>query len=176
MENNPDLKYLISSAQSGDEDTFRVLYGIFSPRVFKFIRPRARNRADALDILQETFIDFWKSLPKFSYQGDKEMEAFLYRIATRKLSKSFRFWKRFINLESVEDVAVDASVAIPGQALDVAYILATLKDKDREIIVLRDLEQRSFLEISQILRESENAVKVRHHRALVKIRKKVAYE
>lgn len=171
-----ELQSLITDAQKGDKETFRVLYGLLSPRIFKFIRPRARNREDALDALQETFIDFWKGLGRFTYQNDKALEAFLLLIATRKLNKSFRFWRKYTSLESVEDIAIDESTPVEGVMLDVSFALAKLKTRDRELIVLRDIEGRSFTEISKILNESENALKVRHHRALIKLRKKASHE
>jgi len=176
MEKYSELQSLILSAQQGDQDTFRVLYGLLSPRIFRFIRPRVSNRDDALDALQETFIDFWKGLPKFAYQGEKPLEAFLYRIASRKLSRSFRFLGKNVSLESVEDVIVDESFAPAGVVLDVTYALAVLGPKDREIVVLRNIEDKPFAEISQLLGELENTLKVRHHRALARLRKKLNYE
>lgn len=176
METYPELQSLILSAQKGDQDTFRVLYGLLSPRIFKFIRPRVSNRDDALDALQETFIDFWRGLPKFAYAGDKALEAFLFRIASRKLSRGFRFWGKNVSLESVEDILIDESTAPEGTILDATYALAVLSAKDREVIVFRDLEDKSFPEIAQILGVSENALKVRHHRAIAKLRKKIGHE
>ena len=175
METPSQVQSILISAQKGDEESFRVLYGMLSPRVFRFIRPRARDRDDALDVLQETFIDFWKYLPTFIYQGDSALDAFLYRIASRKIGKLFRLWRPHISLESVEDVIVDASATLQGTHIDVAFVLAGLKVRDRELIVLRHLEGRSFSDISQLLGESENAIKVRHHRAITRLRKKTNY-
>lgn len=171
-----ELQSLIISAKKGDRETFRVFYNLLSPRIFRFIRPRARNREDALDVLQETFIDFWKGLEKFTYQNDKALEAFLLLIATRKLSKNFRFWKRYIPLDEVEDIVADETTPEDRATLEVTFALAKLNTKDRELIVLRDIEGRSFAEISEILGVSENALKVRHHRALIKIKEKASHE
>lgn len=171
-----ELQSLIEKAQKGDKEAFRVLYNLLSPKIFRFIRPRARNREDALDALQETFIDFWKALEKFTYQNDKAFEAFLLVVATRKLSKEFRFWKRYMLLESVEDIVTDETTPEDRTTLEVSFALSKLKTKDRELIVLRDIEGRSFAEISKIFCVSENALKVRHHRALNKIREKIGHE
>lgn len=171
-----ELQSLITNAQKGDKETFKVLYNLLSPRIFNFIRLRARNREDALDVLQETFIDFWKGLEKFTYKNDKALEAFLLLIATRKLSRSFHFWKRYISLESIEDIVIDDSTPEEGVVFDTSLALAKLKTRDRELIVLRDIEGRSFAEISKILNESEGALKVRHHRALIKMRKNISHE
>lgn len=171
-----EIQTVLTNAQKGDREAFRVLYGMLSPRVFRFIRPRARNREDALDVLQETFIDFWKGLPSFIYQGDSALDAFLYRIATRKLSRVFSLWKEHASLEDIEDVVVDETLSKHGTAIEVALILASLSSKDKAIIVSRSIEGKSFAEISQLFGQSENVLKVRHHRALNRLRKKIGYE
>lgn len=170
-----EIQTVLVAAQNGDKEAFRVLYGMLSPRAFRFIRPRAKNREDALDVLQDTFIDFWKGLPSFVYQGDSALDAFLYRIATRKLSRVFHFWQPHVSLDDVEDVIVDESVTPHGTVVDVALILATLSEKDKAIIVSRSIEGKSFTEISQLFGQSENVLKVRHHRALNRLRKKIDY-
>ncbi len=171
-----ELKSLILKAQSGDPDIFRVLYKILSPRVFRFIRPRARNRTEALDALQDTFIDFWKGLPRFSFEGEKALDAFLYRIAVRKLSRGFRFWQSYTELEDVEDIVVDDVSTPTGDVYDVGKMLSSLKSEDRNLITLRDIEDKSFREISELLGEREGALRVRHHRAINRLKKKFNYE
>lgn len=167
------MQGLVSAAKGGDPEAFHMLYSALSPRLFRFIRPRARNREEALDVLQETFIDFWKGLSSFAYQSDTALNAFLYRIATRKIGRIFRLWRVHSTLESIEDAVVDASPAPEGAALDVASALAEMKSTDREILSLRHIEGMSFAEISQLLGESKNALKVRHHRAIARIRIKL---
>lgn len=171
-----EIQTVLTAAQKGDREAFRVLYSMLSPRVFRFIRPRARNREDALDVLQETFIDFWKGLSSFVYQGDSALDAFLYRIATRKLSRVFQFWKQNISLDDMDDIFIDQSLVPEGTSVDVAFMLATLNSKDRDIVVSRSIEGKSFSEISQLFGQSENVLKVRHHRALNRLRKKIGYE
>ncbi len=171
-----ELQKVFLEAQRGDRGSFKVLYDILSPRLFRFIRPRSKNRADALDVLQETFIDFWKGLSRFSYQGDASLEALLYKIAQRKIAKGFRFWKKVISLEAIDDVIIDpASEQEEGITLDVVYALALLSEKERTLVTLRHIEGNSFSEIAQLLGESENALKVRHHRALARLRKKLSH-
>lgn len=172
-----ELQSLVSSAQAGDKESFRVLYSMLSPRVFRFIRPRAKSREDALDVLQETFIDFWKGLSRFSYQGDTSLDAFLYRIANRKLGRIFRSWKRDVSLESLEDV-VDFREEGNSKELvtDVALALQSLKSIDREILTLRYMEGHSFSEISMLLGQNENMLKVRNHRAISRLKQKLHYE
>lgn len=170
-----ELQSLVSTAQAGDEESFRVLFSMLSPRVFRFIRPRAKNREDALDVLQETFVDFWKGLSSFSYQGDSSLDAFLYRIASRKLNRIFRSWKRDVSLESLEDVE-DSSGWSNSIKIDLLQALRSLKSTDQEILVLRHIEGHSFSDIATILGNNENTLKVRHHRAISKLRQKLRYE
>ena len=178
MELSTELQILISAARAGDKESFRVLYSMLSPRVFRFIRPRARSREDALDVLQETFIDFWKGLPRFSYQDDRALDAFLYRIASRKLNRIFRRLRGFISLESLDDIVVEQEATDTNyqQVIDVARAIAQLSLSDRELLTLRHVEGRSFSDIAQLLGQSENTLKVRHHRAIDRLRRKLQYE
>jgi RNA polymerase sigma-70 factor (ECF subfamily) len=175
MEHSVELQSLVLSAQAGDEESFRVLFSMLSPRVFRFIRPRAKNREDALDVLQETFVDFWKGLPSFSYQGDTSLDAFLYRIASRKLGRIFRSWKRDVSLESLEDVE-DTSIGENSTKIDVLNALQSLRSADKEILILRHIEGHSFAEIAVLLESNENALKVRHHRAISRLKNTLRYE
>lgn len=175
MEQSVDLQSIVSEAQAGDEASFRVLFSMLSPRVFRFIRPRAKSRDDALDVLQDTFIDFWKGLPSFSYQGDTSLDAFLYRIASRKLGRIFRSWKRDVSLESLEDVE-DSDGEDRSTTHDVLQALHALRSTDTEILVLRHIEGRSFADIAVLLGTTENALKVRHHRAIARLKKQLRYE
>lgn len=178
MEPSKELQQLVFSAQAGERESFRVLYGMLSPRVFRFIRPRARNRDDALDVLQETFIDFWKGLPTFSYEGDTALDAFLYRIASRKLNRITRRLRGDISLESFRDLVVEQQTAndIQQNAIDIAIAMRRMSSLDREILILRHMEGRSFSDISQLLGHSENTLKVRHHRAINRLRNIVQYD
>ncbi len=175
METTLELQSLVSSAQAGDEESFRVLFSMLSPRVFRFIRPRAKSREDALDVLQETFIDFWKGISSFSYKGDASLDAFLYTIASRKLNRIFRSWKKDISLESLEDIE-GSNDEQSSLKIDVLKALNLLKSKDKEILILRHLEGHSFSEISDLLRETENTLKVRHHRAILRLKQILHYE
>lgn len=177
MEPSTELQSLISSAKAGDRESFRVLYSMLSPRVFRFVRPRARNREDALDVLQETFIDFWKGLPQFSYQNDRALDAFLYRVASRKLNRLFRRLKDVVSLESFDDLVVEQETGIDQHiAIDIRAAIKKLSPLDREILALRSMEGRSFSDIAQLLGQSENTLKVRHHRAIDRLRKTLQYE
>ncbi len=175
METTLELQSLVSKAQAGDEESFRVLFSMLSPRVFRFIRPRAKNREDALDVLQETFVDFWKGMSSFSYKGDTSLDAFLYTIASRKLNRIFRSWKRDISLESLEDVESSTGEQ-DSTKIDVLNALKSLKSKDKEVLILRHIEGYSFSEIAFFLEESENTLKVRHHRAILRLKKILRYE
>jgi RNA polymerase sigma-70 factor (ECF subfamily) len=173
-----DLQSLFLSAQAGDREAFRVLYLKLSPLVFRFIRPRARSREEALDVLQEVFIEFWKGLAGFRYESDRALMALLYRIAIRRLFRFFRQWKSESSLEQFEDVLPDESSSVEGRSdmHDVARALAKVSMSDRAIITLRAVEGRPFAEISQLLQQSENALKVRYHRALIRLRKKFTHD
>ena len=175
MGDSQTLKTVLEGAKAGDSDSFRTAYMLLSSKVFRFIRPRMRNRDEALDILQETFVDFWRGLPRFVYQSDAATDAYLYRIADRKIKRSRRWWSRFISIEdySADDMFIDQSEPNREDIIDVTRALHVLGEADRQILVLRHIQGYSFSEISQFLGANENTLKVRHHRAMRRLRHKL---
>jgi RNA polymerase sigma-70 factor, ECF subfamily len=177
------LESLITESKHGSTDAFRLLYEQLADKVFRFVRARSHSRDDALDILQDVFVDFWKSLrqSQFQYSTDAQVYAFLYTIASRKLSRYYRFrffQRQVVSLDVVEDIlpTVGISGDINGEdqsakqdVLDLANALPRLRANDREIIQLRYFAGLPFAEIADLLGESENTLKVRHHRALERL-------
>ena len=166
---------LISDSSRGDERAFRSLYSHLADRVFKFIRSRTANRDDALDITQDTFTDLWRALSKagsrFEYQGESQLVAFIYTIASRKLARYYRFRRVHVSLEDIADIVPDETEFGHSQEMaDVAAAVSKMSKNDQEIIQFRYIAGLPFAEIAELTGESENTLKVRHHRAIARLR------
>jgi len=79
---------LIRRIREGDADAWTDLIGRFEGRLLAYIDRRVRNRTEAEDLVQETFIGFLTSLPNFD--GARPLEGYLFSIAAHKLTDYLR--------------------------------------------------------------------------------------
>ncbi len=84
----PTESLLIERVREGDAEAWNALIARYEGRLLAFVESRARNRAAAEDIVQETFIGFLTSLPNFD--GRRPLEAYLFSIAAHKLTDHLR--------------------------------------------------------------------------------------
>ena len=79
---------LVVAIRNGDQAAWKRLIATFEGRLLAFVERRIKNRAEAEDVVQETFIGFLTSLP--NYDARTPVESFLFSIAAYKLTDSLR--------------------------------------------------------------------------------------
>lgn len=163
------LKDLVVSSSKGNKYAFRILYERLSDVLFKYIISRTKDRDDAMDVLQDTFIDIWKALETFTYASDGQFYSFIFLVTKRKLGKHYK--KTNINTtEELDENALESSCQPNVEHEDDIRVLMEaieeLDDKYREVIELRYWSGLTFGEIGKLVGDKETTVKVRHHRAL----------
>jgi len=81
---------LVVRAQAGEREALDRLFSLAAGRVLFFIRMRLRPplsaQVDALDVLQETYLEAHCAFPRFEYQGPGSFSRWLCRIASHVLS------------------------------------------------------------------------------------------
>ena len=145
---------------------------------------------ETLDFVQEAVIDFMEYGPRFELANEKQLRALLARIVENNLrdeNKRLHRKRRDIAREGKPasdtilklDPAV-ASVATPSRIIDreerrawVRLALELLDDEDRSTLYLREWDGLGFAEIGERLGIGESAARMRYHRALPKLAKKV---
>ncbi len=142
------------------------------------------THVDASDIVQEALADAARKLPDYSRKRPLPFYPWLHRLATERLLQARRRYRRegknVAWVDSSANFLVDRFVArdaTPAHALiraeqrtRVRDALEHLDPADREMLVLRYLEDLTFPEIAAILGIAEGAAKMRHLRALRRIR------
>ena len=63
---------------------------MLSDRLFSYALAHTRNRDDALDLVQDTFIDLWGGLKKFKYKNDESFYGFVFLVLKRKLYRHYK--------------------------------------------------------------------------------------
>ncbi|HVE14766.1 MAG TPA: sigma-70 family RNA polymerase sigma factor [Elusimicrobiota bacterium] len=150
-------------------------------RVYTLALRLAGNPADAWDLAQDAMLKALKGLPAF--RGDAALDTWLFRITVnawknRNASASWRWWERRVSLDPLGEEGSVPKLAEPGpegaleadesrRALEAA--LAALAPEDRAALVLRELENKSYQEIVEILGIPMGTVKSRLHRARLEL-------
>jgi RNA polymerase sigma-70 factor (ECF subfamily) len=139
---------------------------------------------NASDIVQEALADAVRKLPDYSHKRPLPFYPWLHRLASERLVQARRRYRREPEADAWPDSSANllvdrlvASDATPGHALireeqrqRVREALDRLASPDREVLIMRYLDELTFPEIAAILGIEEGAAKMRHLRALQRIR------
>lgn len=183
----PSDEELVSRFQSGEKAAYAQLVRRYQHRVFTLCLRWIGSKEVAAEVAQDVFLAVYRNLAKF--RGDAKFSTWLYRIATnhcknRNLYGRRRHEGRHEPLEGnredddsprrqlpSEEPGTDQGAHRSEAEQLIHEGLAQLDDEQRQIIVLRDMEDRSYEEISEILDVPRGTVKSRLHRARAELAK-----
>ena len=147
------------------------IYRRYSGELFGYLFSLARSRADAEDLLSETFIRALKGLA--SFRGESSVRTWLYAIARNVWLEHMRKTRRIENIDDLLGVYVEDSVADSAMARiavsRVREYLADMDERTRNIVVLRS-EGYGYEEIAARQGISASSARVIEHRARKKLR------
>jgi RNA polymerase sigma-70 factor (ECF subfamily) len=145
-------RLLVVRCQTGDEEAYRELVERFGPRLRYFLRKLLPHGDRADDLLQEVWIDVFRQLPRLLEAG--AFTAWIYQIARGKATLERRRYGRTPPaVEMPELIAAPEEEAefAPADAARIHAALDGLPTEQREVLVLRFLEELSYEEIGQIV-------------------------
>jgi RNA polymerase sigma-70 factor, ECF subfamily len=175
---------LVKRARDGDFTAFEQLFERHRTLVYRFAYQMAPRRDDAEDIVQEAFVRAYQNLHK--YRDEAKFTTWLLRIVTNLCTDQARMATRRTALEQQEaagalDWMTIGTTADPVQNLEedrrkavLRKALAALPAHHRSVIVLRDLEEREYPDIAQILGCTVGGAKLRVLRARRALRDRIA--
>jgi RNA polymerase sigma-70 factor (ECF subfamily) len=196
--NEPDTNDLLRQTGDGDRDARDRLLARHRDRLSKMVAwrldRRLAPRVDPSDVVQDVLVEADRKLDRFLQIRPLPFYPWLRTLAWDHLARQYRRHLKargrsvlreepgVLHLpdESAAELAnrlVTSSSSPSRQAIRrevrerVRKALAALPERDREVLVLRHLEQLSVKETAEILNIKSGAVKVRHLRALERIRK-----
>ena len=153
---------------------------LYEKRVYALTSRMCRNPADAEEAAQEAFLAAWQGLPFF--RGDASFSTWLYRLASNACVDVLRREVRHQAAASLDDE--DAAIDLPDGSLSphdeaeraelrqhIENGLAALPPDYRQVLILRELHQRSYDEIADILSLDLGTVKSRINRGRKRLRK-----
>ncbi len=180
----------VRAAVAGDREAFQELVRRHEQKLYNFARRMCRTEADAEDLVQETFLNVYRSLKDFRFET--KFKNWLYRVAVNTAIKKRRRSKFAPEPDlSLEEVGRGEGAESAGEPADWARMpleqvlteelletlrqaIQSLPEKYRVVVILRDVEEFSTEETAQILNLSPTNVKVRLHRARMFLKDKLA--
>jgi len=81
-------QYFLDRIRQGDEQVWADFVSRYRGRLVRFARAKLPQRADAEDVVQETFIAFLRSIAR--YRGECDLETYLFALIRRKIIDSYR--------------------------------------------------------------------------------------
>jgi RNA polymerase sigma-70 factor (ECF subfamily) len=177
---------LVRRAKNGDKEAFETLVRQHQSRVFAVAGGILRNREDVEDIAQQVFLKAYFSLKRFDQRA--AFSTWLYKITLNECWDLLRKRKvRPLLLEvdlseeqarqyqaavEVADGRPDASERLAARER-VEQLLECLEERDRSMLVLKEVQGFSVEEIAEVLEINANTVKVRLFRARQRIAESV---
>ena len=174
---------LVARLKLRDEAAFNELVRLYQARIFRLVLRMIGDRSEAEDLAQEVFITVFKSIDGF--RGDSKLSTWLYRVAANHCKNRIKYLGRrgrgnqrelddVTAADAIESVSMTTSAQLPRpdeavEGLQAETILqramAALEQDQRELVVLRDIENLSYEEIQSVTGLPEGTVKSRLHRA-----------
>jgi len=181
-----DDRELVRRAQHGEKEAFELLVARHQGRVFAVAGGILRNREDVEDIAQQVFLKAYFSLKRFDQRS--AFSTWLYKITVNECWDLLRKKKvrplvfeselseeqahAYQSTEEKGEYAPDVSEQLENkQQLD--HWLDCLEERDRTMLVLKEVQGFTVEEIAAIMGINGNTVKVRLFRARQKIAKRI---
>ena len=164
---------LIKKVKKGDKGAFNFLVNKYYPRVYASLFSFTKSKEDSEDLSQQTFIKVWQQLS--SFRGESAFFTWVYRIAInlaknyvssaaykkQKISSSIEFLE--LDVSSFEDLE---SIIIHDQSLiEINDFIITMPESLKTAFTMREVEGKSYDEISEITKTPIGTVRSRIFRA-----------
>ncbi len=160
-----DPAVLIERIAKGDEAAFAALYRLLEARVYRFILSKLNDSFEASDILNEVFLEVWRSANR--YQGRSKPTTWIFGIAYHKVMDRYRKQKPEVLTDPalLEQADEGADQAATLSALEegkhLRHCLDELKPAQRAVMELAFFEDLPYREIAEIVGSPEGTVKTR---------------
>lgn len=179
---------LCERVAAGDEVAFAKLVERYQDRIYGFCARMLSDRAEAEDIAQDVFLTLYKNAGEF--RGESAFSTWLFRIAKNQTLNRIKYLERrgrsarradaegadarIARLVDPDAARADDAIADRQQARLVQEAIGELAEEHRAVVVLRDLEDLSYEEISEITGLPLGTVKSRIHRARSALAKRLS--
>ena len=172
-----DERTLVQRAIARDKEAFGALYDRHVVRVYRHLYYMVGNTTEAEDLTAQAFLQAWEAIDRYQIRG-APFVSWLLRIA-HNLGVSYLRARRE-SAQLPETLIDHGSHGNPEESIQrrfeeerVREAILQLRDEQRQVIILRFVEDLDYSEVAEIMGKSVAAVRVIQHRALNALRKQV---
>jgi RNA polymerase sigma-70 factor (ECF subfamily) len=177
---------VMEQLQIGNIPAFDIIVHRFKDRLHNFLYRYTHNHEDCEDLVQETFLRVYRS--RQSYKRIAKLSTWIYTIALNLAKTMYKKKQRMKTFSIHEDesnpddrafdiedssILQDEKLHLKNSMGELEKALSELNDDFREAIVLRDIQQLSYEEISEITDTPMGTVKSRINRARVQLQEMI---
>jgi RNA polymerase sigma-70 factor (ECF subfamily) len=167
-ENKTDEE-IVLHIQSKDQEVYFVIVDRYQAKLSRYVRSIVHDEAKTIDIVQETFIKAFINLR--SFDNKKNFSSWIYRIAHNEAINAIKKNKKEIPFEEDFDIQSDEDITDDFEKKEIAYKVKKCISKMSliysEPLILYGIEDKSYEEISDILRIPMGTVATRISRAKI---------
>jgi RNA polymerase sigma-70 factor, ECF subfamily len=180
---------LVAALREGAEQAYEILIERYQQPVYNLVYRLMDDPSESSDVVQEVFLKIFRNIG--SFKGNSSLKTWVYRIAFNEAYNHRRWFTRHkrqeIGLETREEESVSYQDVLPDpgrSAFDIVSdielhtlieeALGDLNPAFRAAVVLRDIEDLSYEEISEVLQVSLGTVKSRILRGREALKKVLA--
>ena len=187
----PEPRKTVSETELSEDDVdlFAQLLAAHQDKLYRVAYRMAGHHEDAQDLLQDALLEAYRSFKKF--QRGSYFDKWLYRIMTNTFIDRQRHRKRVGTIESLDAPALSADTEGAGREIPdwadepsrrvlhdkfeepVQKALDCLPPEFRMVLILSDVEEFSYEEISEMMETPIGTVRSRLHRARAMMRQKL---
>jgi RNA polymerase sigma-70 factor (ECF subfamily) len=168
---------LVVRAIARDEEAFGELYERHVVRVYRHIYYMVGSAPEAEDLTSQTFLRAWEAIDRYQMRG-APFVSWLLRIAhnlgvshLRAKRESSQLHDGIVDEKGRQDPESSLQQTVEEELVREA--ITRLRDEQRQVIILRFIEDLDYREVAAIVGKSVAAVRVIQHRALNALRKQM---
>lgn len=155
--------FLIQKIKNGDDGAVENFVRKYYPKIFQYCLLHIRDRGDAEDLTQETFLKFFQSFERYQHRG--KCSAFLYAIASNACRDYYRKAKEQYVEEIPERAEEDREMGTAEIRMDMENAVARLPEELKETAILFFFQGMKQREIAKLMDIKLSLVKYRVTRA-----------
>jgi RNA polymerase sigma-70 factor, ECF subfamily len=189
---SPEESAFVQRLKERDASSFEHLIARYQTQIFNLLYRMTGSREEAEDLAQEVFVNVYRKIDLF--RGESPLATWIYRIAynactnrrkylRRRRDKDRQPYDEAVEMRIVGSRSMSTSAHLPqpdeeAEGLEMERLvqsaISALDDEQRAILVLRDVQNVPYEEISEITGLPIGTVKSRLHRARMALKERLA--
>ena len=156
---------LVEKYKTWDTNIFWKIFEKYSDGLYKFIYLKVSSQDFAEDILSETFLKCLSNLEKFEPNYESSLKSWIYTIAYNLVKDFYRKHKEKVSIDEIFNIWIEenfwAKIDDKNKLKQVKEFLLSIKQEQREILIMRIWNDLSYKEIAEITWKSvDNCKKI----------------